>query len=697
MSTVTEDQGVAVVDAPDHERVPKSVIGNIRSALRERPWLEWLIPCALCLILLAQVLLSVQQMSQHADEATHLYAGYRVLKCGDYTFGREHPPLAKMLAATPLLWSNVPMECSRRAEGADEEEQATRWLYSRDDWWSLLMRARVAASLAAVALCLAVWITACRMFGRAVAVVSTTALVFEPNILAHSALLLNNILLSALFLLTVFGLYLWSRERSVRLAVGTGLLAGLSLLTKHSAVILIPVLILFAVAEAWIKKREDRSDKREFSRRALRNLGGVTAILVIAAATIWCGYGMRYSQAWGRASDPIVAAKLTGLKSADVQIVKAVRAAHLMPQAYLDGLIDVRGSVAGEADAVIDILGRPYPDTPWFFFPLAMTIKFTAPFLAMLALGGAGLILFGWERLREFVFLLLPALLFLAASMSIPTTNIGIWHVFPMVPFLAIAAAAGCVYLARRYRVAAGVLVCLLVLHAVCSLRAYPNYLSYANELWGGPQNLYRYLPDTDDNQTYWQVSRYMEQYPNTPCWLNSDWRVPASKYGVPCVQMGDHWETQLPARMKGIVFVSSTWLQIDGRPGDPLAPFHQSQPKALLGGSAMLVYEGEFDTRVAAARALDNKVLRLLRGGDPKAAMLPAAEAAEMAQSWAFARDLYGVVLARNGYLQQGLLECETAIKLAQSDPLHRSDYVVKDAEAIGRSIRGAGDLPNR
>jgi hypothetical protein len=82
-----------VVDAPDYERVPMSVIGNIRSALRRHPWLEWLIPLALCLTLLAQMLFSVQQMSQHGDEATHLYAGYRVLKCGDYTFGREHPPL----------------------------------------------------------------------------------------------------------------------------------------------------------------------------------------------------------------------------------------------------------------------------------------------------------------------------------------------------------------------------------------------------------------------------------------------------------------------------------------------------------------------------------------------------------------------------------------------------------------------------
>lgn len=680
-----------MVDSPDRERVLKGIIGNIQSRPQKHPWLEWLLPLAFCLVLLAQMLSSVRQMSQHADEATHLYAGYRALKCGDFTFGREHPPLAKMLAAAPLLWTNIAMDCSQREVGADEEDQATHWLYSRDDWWSLLMKARISASLSAVALCLGVWITARRLFGLAVAVVAGTILVFEPNILAHGALLLNNILLSALFLVTVFGFYLWTGQRSVPLLVGTGILLGLALLTKHSAVLLIPMLILLALAEAWLEK----NDKKESAGRALRNFGAVAAILVIAAATIWCGFGMRYSPAIARASDATTQAQSAEMKSVYMQILNIMRAAHLMPQAYLDGLIDVHGLLTVEANP-IDILGRPYSKTPWFFLPLAATIKFTVPFLAMLAIGGAGLFLIDRERHRDLVFLLLPALLFLAVSMGVQRPAVGIWHLFPMLPFLVVAAAAGCVYVARRYRWATAVLVCLLMLHAASSLRAYPNYLSYANELWGGPQNLSKYLPLTDVNQTYWQVSRYMEQHPNTPCWLDSDWRVPAGKYKVPCTQMGDHWETELPARMKGIVFVSSSWLQVDGRPGDPLAPFNESEPKALLGGSAMMVYEGEFDTRAAAGGALENTALRLLHSSDPKAALFPAAEAVEMAPSSARAHYYHCVALAFSGYPQQEVPECETAIKLAERDPLHRSDLLIQDAGEIIRNVRTANNRPN-
>lgn len=106
------------------------MVGRAREVLARHPRVEWLIPAALCAIMLAQMLFSVRQMSQHVDEETHLYAGYRVLKCGDYTYGREHPPLAKILAAAPLLWSNPPIDCSPLAEGTDEELLSLRWFYS---------------------------------------------------------------------------------------------------------------------------------------------------------------------------------------------------------------------------------------------------------------------------------------------------------------------------------------------------------------------------------------------------------------------------------------------------------------------------------------------------------------------------------------------------------------------------------------
>ncbi len=660
------------------------MIAAARNLLKKHPSAEWLIPLAFCLVLLAQVLFSVRQMSQQADESTHLYAGYRVLKCGDYEFGREHPPLAKVLAATPLLWSNPPMDCSPPPDNFEGADHASRWLYSQGDWWRLLMRARIAASFFSVALCLGVWIVARRMFGMSVAVVSMAVLAFEPNTLSQGALVLNNVLLAALFLLAVFCFYLWSRNRSL-LLIGSGVTTGLALLTKHSAVLLIPALILLAVAEAWVEK----SDKAKFTGKALHNFGAVVAILAIAAATIWIGYSLRHSGGTAVGSDFMARQQTPNANSAAARILEAVRSAHLLPQPYLGGLIDIHGLITDGVDA--PILGRNYSQAPWFFYPLTMVIKFTLPFLAMLAMGGAGIIAMGARHRREMTFLLLPALLYLAASLFVRRTS-GIWHLLPMFPFLVIAAAAGCVDVARRSRWYGATLVCLLVLHAASSIRGYPNYLSYANEAWGGPQNLYKYLPWTDMGQALWQVSKYMKEHPNMPCWVDSNFYASIEKYKVPCVPMGVLVESDLPTRMEGTVFVSSTYLQEEGRGGGPLAPFYASEPVARLGGSAILVYQGAFDTTALAARALDHKAVSYLVAEDVAKALPLARRAAEMVQSSAYAHEVYCASLDWSGQPKEGLAECSLARNLALADGNQ------KEAQKITKHIKEIAqqsDLP--
>jgi hypothetical protein len=154
---------------------------------------------------------------------------------------------------------------------------------------------------------------------------------------------------------------------------------------------------------------------------------------------------------------------------------------------------------------------------------------------------------------------------------------------------------------------------------------------------------------------------------------------------------MGNFFGTPLPARMNGIVFISSSWLALWGQPGGPYAPFYESRPTASLGGSAMMVYEGEFDTRVAAARALDNQAKQLLLERQNAAAMLPATEAVEVAPSNATAHYMYGVALLYNGYPQQALGECTAALKEALPDMV--GQRVAKEIAQNCAELRSHGE----
>ena len=59
---------------------------------------------------------SVRNESQTWDEGIEIAGGYRYLKTGEYCHFNENPPLARILAALPLLWLNpaLPDESGRK-------------------------------------------------------------------------------------------------------------------------------------------------------------------------------------------------------------------------------------------------------------------------------------------------------------------------------------------------------------------------------------------------------------------------------------------------------------------------------------------------------------------------------------------------------------------------------------------------------
>lgn len=76
--------------------------------------------------------------------------------------------------------------------------------------------------------------------------------------------------------------------------------------------------------------------------------------------------------------------------------------------------------------------------------------------------------------------------------------NIGVRHILPCLPLLILFAAAGGMALARRDRAGAAITSVLLLAHVASSAFAFPLYLPYANEAWGGRATTWRYLSDSN-------------------------------------------------------------------------------------------------------------------------------------------------------------------------------------------------------
>ena len=655
MPPLEEQQSVV-----DHER-PTGLGDQANSVLQKYPWLEWLIPVALCAAMLGQLPLSVRQVSQTADEATHLYSGYRYLKCGDLTVSPEHPPLAKVIAAAPLLAMNFAVNCAPdRGNDMQQAFASLTWLYSQN-WPAALAGARMAVSVFAVGLCLLVWITARRMFGLTTAVVASLLLIFEPNVLAYGSLVLTDVPVTCMLLFAVFGFYLWVRRRTTLFFLLTALAAGLTLLTKDSGVVVVPILGVLAITDALTQPEGDRQKWQLM----LRNLLAVALISVLAVGILWAGYGMRFAAypAGAQLQEPRHIAA-----SASQRVLLELEDRHLLPQAYLEGF--ATALAISNQSSIGFVAGKIYLHAPWFSTPLNFLIRNTTAMLAMILVAAFGIAITFRQRRRERLFLLIPAAVYLAVCIH-AGINVSVRYLLPMFPFLLIAAADGCVELARRVRWVSYAVPCLLVLHAISSLHANPNYLSYANDLWGGPSKAYKYEPWLDLGQAYPEAKTYLEQHPTENCWFITGWQWDPGFYDVPCRPFGLYLSREIPARVHGTIIVSSTLLT-DVRLAEQeiAAAFKNATPKDHIGGSALLVYEGEFDTSMDAATAERNLAVHASSVGQLSAALEHGKKAVELAPASPLAHANLCILLAPT-QVDSALKECYTAQNLLLHDPL--------------------------
>jgi hypothetical protein len=284
------------------------------------------------------------------------------------------------------------------------------------------------------------------------------------------------------------------------------------------------------------------------------------------------------------------------------------------------------------------------------------------------------------QHRRELLFLLVPASIYLAVCMRAGRIG-GVRHLLPMLPFLLIFVAAGCVELAKSLRWVNYAVICLIVLHAASSVHAYPNYLTYANEFWSEPTTTYKF----DAGQGYIQARDYLVRHPADPCWLLTGWQWNPRVYGVSCQPIGYWFVRRIPPHLRGTVIVSSTLLSTTAADQvEAVAPFTKIKPKDSIGGGALLVFEGDFDTRAAASMSAWRDAVNFgsLDAADDAVALAPESP---------YAHEVRCKLLVKKGQPYEAIAECDSAIKLANDNPLQRAE--VRQFE---QEIRGAFNLTN-
>jgi len=650
-----------------------------------------LVAAALISVFMLQLVLSIRHQSQTIDEGFHLVAGYRYWQCRDFGFNSEHPPMVKFVAAAPLWFGHVqPPDGDCGQEPTDKGYGyglAVDYLYwQHRDADKLLFRARLATSVFALLLSCGCFLFARSLFGDAAGLIALLFFAFEPNVLAHGALITTDAAVSAFILLTIFAFYQYRESRRLGWLIACGIFTGFSFASKHLGVLVVPILVLLVSAEFVLcghgnqdKGRETIPDPPIEKGRApslLRGIAELTAILLLGVVVLWSFYGWRFAaRPSGHPMDSSISEFVSDVQEEGThgfvltQVIPRLTHWHLLPEAYLHGLVDVLNvSDPGQPPY---LLGKLYPHGRWFYFPVAFFIKSTLAFILLvpiaLARGGWG----SRQRIRKLLYLIIPPLIiFLVAMQS--GLDIGYRHVLSIVAFLDVLIAGTSVSLIARGKAGLIAMVVLLVAHAASSLHASPNYLPYSNELWGGASRTYRYLTDSnvDWGQGLYQTRDYLAAHQIHDCWMAYDGASSPSYYGIPCRMLTPNSSipTDVPPLAASGIFVISALSTsgIEWEPDDlnPYLPFRRATPIDVIAG-CMLVYRGSFDLAGVTA------VTHISRSDDerdehPSDALADAQAAVQLTPRSVRAHLALGRALSALGHKDEARVELRTAISLA-------------------------------
>jgi hypothetical protein len=611
----------------------------------------------LLLIIFLQLALSVHGESLSWDEGDHIFSGYMSLKHADFGLNPEHPPLVKMIAALPLLSMHLQVPTLQSRNFKIEAFLDGKNFIAQNDPQRLVFRARLAVSILALLLALAVFLAAREMFGTTGGLIALTLLAFDPTFLAHGAMVGTDVGVSCFMFASIYAFYRCVKSPSLPRVLLAGLLAGCALGAKHTAILLFFMLLALLICELIWGKRLAGQTLATRSTPKLHLIGTFFAIGLIAWVVLWSFYGLHYNaRPAGLSLNPTFQTYLhQDTKSYQVSVLGAFARWHLFPESYLYGIADIQQT----ADFYTSyFFGKTYPHGTRLYFPGVIAIKSTLPFLILLLIAIVAAACRKLAHLREILYLTIPPLLYLAVAMT-SNMNIGARHILPVYVFLYVLIAGAASILIRQNRRWAYVVAILVLWQVIAAVRIFPNYMAFANELWGGPSQTYKYLSDsnTDWAQQLIAVNDYLRQHNIKDCWFVyfAEGVIDTHSYGIPCKPLPiteTLWwvneELDVPPEIDGPVLISAsdlTGFEYGPAPLNPYEQFKTLKPTAVI-QYGVYVFDGHFSIPLASAYTHAQKAQNLLAANQPVAAFAEAQKAIALAPDTVFTNTVLGDVL---------------------------------------------------
>jgi hypothetical protein len=599
------------------------------------------LPIIICTLLIAMFSATAWLASLHesatTDEPVSLFSSWAVAHLQDFRSDSENPPLWKYYVGSATstadfaATTNSPGWRQLLTDNTSEGSLASSALYSTPglDADTLIHRARARMILLGALLAATIAWWAWRIAGPFAAIVATAFFCLDPNFLAHTPLIKNDVPETLVFLWLMAITWLTGQRATFpRLSLLAVALAA-ALMTKFSGVLAIPILFTLLLVRSLLPTPWTIGGWTAATR--LRRLATSSTIFVcvvlITWGLTWASYDFRFNptadaadafdfhaalqtcaahECLAESIDPfnispqaIHAFVSNWTPPLPLRLVLAANDHHLLPQSSLRGLV---GVYAWSRGRVAYLCGQSSVIGWWYYFPAAFAFKTPLATLAALTIA----IIIVTKRIPR---LNPPAIWTLSAALIPPSfyliyamtsrVDVGIRHIFPIYPFLfiliGVAASIAC---KTRPKLTAILSAAFILALAIKTASAFPNFIPFFNRAAGGSRGGFQLLSDSnlDWGQDLPALAQWQRENPRHQLYLCYWGSADPRYYGIHYINLpaSDAPPDQLiPARLPPAYVFSAVALTQPGirKLYKPLLDELQKRPPITTLDGSLFIY----------------------------------------------------------------------------------------------------------
>jgi 4-amino-4-deoxy-L-arabinose transferase-like glycosyltransferase len=453
---------------------------------------------AIVLVACLRVIDTYPTFNHTHDAAAHIAAGLQWLQDGEFNLETMHPPLARVsVAVGPYL------KGARNPDEGGLYPKGLSALHDGGDYWGTLAAARagILPFLALIILTAFLWGNA--IDGAVTGLIAAAVASLLPPLLGNAGVAATDVVVASLIPLALLAFWRWLAEpRSLRRVVFMGSTVALAVLAKFTATIF----IMAGATGIFVYELVSRESPRP---RVGSAVIGIVWAAVVAFVVIWGGY--RFSVGTVKETSPARIEQgidlVFGAGGVRHDLV-AEAADWTIPAPELPAglLMAMRKGAIGHASY---FMGENAKGGWPGFFPIALAVKTPISVLVLMLAGVIGILT--RKRFRRGALPLTIAIALLLSVIPSPVA-LGVRHVLPIYPFLAVIAAIGLIFLARLARATAAIGAGLVVWLIIETSLVHPDYLSYMNVFGKDKEPPVLINADLDWGQDLARLSRRLDE-----------------------------------------------------------------------------------------------------------------------------------------------------------------------------------------